>query len=91
MENLTPRNENKPRTEDGAPRRRRHRKHSRKKSKLSTTILKWMKKNPMRVIAILCGLVLVYITIMFFLYSAKDQKTPKQSEVRSSVTSKNYL
>ncbi len=89
MAKPTNENENQPRIEEGERRRRTHRKHSRKKSKLSTKVLKWMKNNPMRILALLCGLVLIYITIMFFLYSAKDKKTPKKSEVRSSLIHKN--
>ncbi len=50
-----------------------------------------MKNNPMRVIAILCGLVLIYITILFFIYSAKEKKPIKHSQVGSDLTYTKYL
>ncbi|MEO8110868.1 MAG: hypothetical protein ABI594_12580 [Ginsengibacter sp.] len=50
-----------------------------------------MKKNPMRVIAILCGLVLIYITILFVIYSIKDSKPRKQSQANSNLTYTKYL
>ncbi len=45
----------------------------------------------MGVVAILCGLVLIYLTILFIVYSAKEKKTTKQSQVGRTLTYTKYL
>ncbi len=44
-----------------------HRKHSKRKGKI-WLIFKWLKRNPMKAIAFLMLFVLIYLTILFFLY-----------------------
>ena len=47
--------------------------HSRKKRSLFYNILKWAKKNPTKIIAILFGIILIYITILFIQYANKQE------------------
>ncbi|KAA9040705.1 hypothetical protein FW778_01300 [Ginsengibacter hankyongi] len=55
-------------------RSRRHSGHSRKKRSLFYNIFKWAKKNPTKIIAILFGIVLIYITILFIQYANKNKR-----------------
>ncbi len=55
-------------------RRKKHSKHSRKKRSLAYNIFKWAKKNPTKVIAIILGIVLIYITILFIQYANKNKR-----------------
>ncbi len=81
MQTTTPNKENNSQGHNSSHRSKRHSKRSKKKKKSLVSILKWMKKNPMKVIAIVCGLVLLYITIMFFLYDDKGKKVKSNSQI----------
>lgn len=47
---------------------------SRKKRSFVYNIVKWAKKNPIKIIAILFGIILIYITILFIQYANKQVK-----------------
>ena len=44
-----------------------------KKRSVIYNIFKWAKKNPIKIIAILFGIVLIYITILFIQYANKQK------------------
>ena len=50
------------------------RRHSRKKRSLVYNIFKWAKKNPLKIIALLFGIILIYITILFIQYANQQTK-----------------
>ena len=54
-------------------RRRKHSRHSRKTRSLVYNIFKWAKKNPTKAIAIILGILLIYITILFIQYANKQK------------------
>ncbi len=51
-----------------------HSGHTRKKRSFGYNIYKWAKKNPLKIIAILFGIILIYITILFIQYANKQAK-----------------
>ncbi len=53
---------------------KRHSRHSKNKRTALKRIFKWIKRNPFKVVAILCSCILIYITVLFFLYD-KGKKT----------------
>lgn len=55
-------------------RSRRHSGHKRKKRSLFYNIFKWAKKNPTKIIAILFGMILIYVTILFVQYANKHKR-----------------
>ncbi len=55
-------------------RKKRLSRHSRKKRSLAYNIFKWAKKNPTKAIAIILGIVLIYITILFIQYANKNKR-----------------
>ena len=56
------------------PHLHRRKKHSRKKRSLAYNVFKWAKKNPTKAIAIILGIVLIYITILFIQYANKNKR-----------------
>jgi hypothetical protein len=44
-----------------------------KKRSVIYNIFKWAKKNPIKIIAILFGIILIYITILFIQYANKQK------------------
>jgi len=55
-------------------RKKRLSRHSRKKRSLAYNSFKWAKKNPTKAIAIILGIVLIYITILFIQYANKNKR-----------------
>ncbi|MEO8414481.1 MAG: hypothetical protein ABI472_12515 [Ginsengibacter sp.] len=58
-------------------RRNRHRKHSKytkEKRKYLLSIVKWLKGNPTKFIAILCGGIIIYLAILFFIANREPGK-----------------
>lgn len=55
-------------------RRKKHSRHSRKKKSFLYNAIKWAKKNPIKVIAIFFGILLIYITILFIQYANKNER-----------------
>jgi len=47
---------------------------SRRKRSFIYNIIKWAKKNPIKIIAILFGILLIYITILFIQYANKHER-----------------
>ena len=45
----------------------------RKKRSVIYNIFKWAKKNPIKIIALLFGIILIYITILFIQYANKQK------------------
>ena len=54
-------------------RSKRRSRHARKKRPFIYNIYKWAKKNPLKIIAILFAIILIYITILFIQF-ANEQK-----------------
>jgi len=54
-------------------RSKRRARHPRKKRSFIYNIFKWAKKNPIKIIALLCGIILIYITILFVQYANKQK------------------
>jgi predicted PurR-regulated permease PerM len=57
---------------------KRHPRRKKGKKTVFGRILKWIKRNPLKTIAIICSCILIYITILFFLYD-KEKKTLNQN------------
>ena len=55
-------------------RRKKHSRHSRKKRSFLYNAVKWAKKNPTKAIAIILGILLIYITILFIEYANKNKR-----------------
>ena len=55
-------------------RRKKHSRHSRKKRSFLYNVVKWAKKNPTKAIAIILGILLIYITILFIEYANKNKR-----------------
>jgi len=53
--------------------------HSKKKRRLSTRIFKWIRRNPVKIIGILCILVIIYLTFLFIQLERK-QHPPSRDE-----------
>lgn len=47
--------------------------HSKKKRSFFYNLYKWAKKNPTKVIAIIFGIILIYITILFIQYANRQE------------------
>jgi hypothetical protein len=65
-----------------------------KKRSLIYNIVKWAKKNPTKIIALLFGIILIYITILFIQYANKEKRrnrTTFKIEVKHRVIRYNYL
>ncbi len=52
---------------------KKHSRHEGKKRSFIYNIYKWAKKNPLKIIAILFGILLIYITILFIQYANKNE------------------
>lgn len=60
-----------------------------KKRSVIYNIFKWAKKNPIKIIAILFGIVLIYITILFIQYaSERKQSDPTTLKIESKYYSR---
>jgi len=64
-------------TNNPNPHHRRSKKRSGRSGKKRSfiyNIFKWAKKNPIKIIALLFGIILIYITILFMQYASKQKK-----------------
>jgi|GEM_PF-4637943 len=48
--------------------RRKHRRQKRKRTPASR-VLKWIRKNPNKTLAVLLGLIIIYVTYLFIMYA----------------------
>jgi len=65
-------------TNNPIPHHRRSKRRSRrsaKKRSLLTQVFKWAGKNPIKIIALLFGIILIYITILFIQYASEQTRS----------------
>lgn len=55
-------------------RSKRRSRHKKRKNTIFLMVKNWITKDPSRLIAILCGVILIYLTILFIQYSYQQKK-----------------